>query len=138
MITMNKLIYIATAVMALFSSVNAKSQQVAPTTSDSIATVYFIKDITPENLLKIYDALDRRATGKVCVKLSFGESGNPNHLSPALIAPLVQGLKATLVECNTAYQSSRRHSSHHLKTAEEQAFTAIAPIDIMDNAVETA
>lgn len=60
---MNKLIYIATAVMALFSSVNAKSQQVAPTTSDSIATVYFIKDITPENLLKIYDALDRRATG---------------------------------------------------------------------------
>ena len=105
MTTMNKLIYLATAVMALLSSVNARSQQVAPTTSDSVATVYFIKDITPENLLKIYDALDRRATGKVCVKLSFGESGNPNHLSPALIAPLVQGLKATLVECNTAYQS---------------------------------
>lgn len=138
MITMNKLIYIATAVMALFSSVNAKSQQVAPTTSDSIATVYYIKDINPENLLKIYDALDRRATGKVCVKLSFGESGNPNHLSPALIAPLVQGLKATLVECNTAYQSSRRHSSDHLKTAEEHGFTAIAPIDIMDNDGETA
>lgn len=138
MITMNKLIYIATAVMALFSSVNAKSQQVAPTTSDSIATVYFIKDITPENLLKIYDALDRRATGKVCVKLSFGESGNPNHLSPALISPLVQGLKATLVECNTAYQSSRRHSSDHMKTAEEHGFTAIAPIDIMDNDGETA
>ncbi len=101
------------------------AQQVAPTTSDSVATVYFIKDITPENILKIYDALDRRATGKVCVKLSFGESGNPNHLSPQLIEPLVRGLDATLVECNTAYQSSRRHSSDHLKTAEEHGFTAI-------------
>lgn len=74
----------------------------------------------------------------MCVKLSFGESGNPNHLAPALIAPLVQGLNATLVECNTAYQSSRRHSSDHMKTAEEHDFTTIAPIDIMDNDGETA
>ena len=64
---MNKLIYLATAVMALLSSVNASSQQVAPTTSDSVATVYFIKEITPENLLKIYDALDRRATDRKSV-----------------------------------------------------------------------
>lgn len=136
---MNKyLIYFATAFMAIVSPGNAKAQQVAPTASDSVATVYFIKEITPENILKIYDALDRRATGKVCVKLSFGESGNPNHLSPKLIAPLVQGLKATLVECNTAYKSSRRHSSDHLKTAEEHGFTAIAPIDIMDDDGETA
>ncbi len=35
----------------------ANAQQVAPTTSDSVATVYFIKDINSENLLKIYDAL---------------------------------------------------------------------------------
>lgn len=124
-----------TALMSATFGVSA--QQVAPTTSDSVATVYFIKDITPENILKIYDALDRRATGKVCVKLSFGESGNPNHLSPQLIEPLVKGLDATLVECNTAYQSSRRNSADHLKTAEEHGFTAIAPIDIMDEAGET-
>lgn len=124
-----------TALMSATFGVSA--QQVAPTTSDSVATVYFIKDITPENILKIYDALDRRATGKVCVKLSFGESGNPNHLSPRLIEPLVKGLDATLVECNTAYQSSRRNSADHLKTAEEHGFTAIAPIDIMDEAGET-
>lgn len=135
---MKRLIYLATALVAILSGGNAKAQQVDPTTSDSVAIVYFIKEITPENLLKIYDALDRRATGKVCVKLSFGESGNPNHLAPGLIAPLVQGLNATLVECNTAYQSSRRHSSDHLKTAEEHGFTAIAPIDIMDNNGETA
>lgn len=124
-----------TALMSATFGVSA--QQVAPTTSDSVATVYFIKDITPENILKIYDALDRRATGKVCVKLSFGESGNPNHLSPQLIESLVKGFDATLVECNTAYQSSRRNSADHLKTAEEHGFTAIAPIDIMDEAGET-
>lgn len=135
---MNKLAYILTAFMAVMIFGNAKAQQVSPTTSDSVATVYFIRDITPESLLKIYDALDRRASGKVCVKLSFGESGNPNHLSPTLIAPLVESLKATLVECNTAYPSSRRHSSDHLKTAKEHGFTAIAPIDIMDNDGETA
>ena len=135
---MNNFLYFATALMALMPVASAKAQQVAPTTSDSVATVYFIKEINPENILKIYDALDRRATGKVCVKLSFGESGNLNHLDPALIAPLVKGLNATLVECNTAYQSSRRHSSDHLKTAGEHGFTAIAPIDIMDEEGETA
>ena len=122
----------------VFSQSKVAAQQVAPTTSDSVATVYFIKDITPESLIKIYNALDRRATGKVCVKLSFGESGNPNHLSPALIAPLVKGLNATLVECNTAYQSSRRESEVHLKTAKEHGFDVIAPIDIMDDKGETA
>ena len=36
------------------ASVAATAQQVAPTTSDSVSTVYFIKDINSENLLKIY------------------------------------------------------------------------------------
>jgi len=75
---MKKFTYILAAIITLISSGQTKAQQVAPTTSDSVATVYFIKDINPENILKIYDALDRRAIGKVCVKLSFGESGNPN------------------------------------------------------------
>lgn len=135
---MNKLLFLGAILMQLMAPVAVKAQQVAPTTSDSVATVYFIKEINPENLLKIYDALGRRATGKVCVKLSFGEEGNPNHLSPSLIAPLVQSLDATLVECNTAYQSSRRHSTDHLKTAQEHGFSAIAPIDIMDDDGETA
>ena len=64
---MNKLSYILAALMAVMTFGQTNAQQVSPTTSDSVATVYFIKDITPENLLKIYDALDRRATGKVCV-----------------------------------------------------------------------
>lgn len=134
---MNKLTFLLLMLMT-FDLPGIKAQPVGPTISHPMATVYFIKEITPENILKIYDALDRRATGKVCVKLSFGEKGNPNHLAPSLIAPLVQGLDATLVECNTAYQSSRRHTDVHLETAREHGFATIAPIDIMDNDGETA
>lgn len=114
------------------------AQQVAPTTSDSVATVYYIKYITSENLLKIYDALDRRVSGKVCVKLSSGEKGNPNHLSPTLIAPLVQGLHADIVECNTAYPGARTNDKDHMEVAREHGFTAIAPFHLLDSMASTA
>ncbi len=122
----------------MIGSVNVTAQQVAPTTSDSVSTVYYIKNITSENLLKIYDALDRHATGKVCVKLSSGEKGNPNHLSPELIAPLVQGLNATIVECNTAYPGARTNDSDHMEVAREHGFTAIAPFHLLDSISSTA
>ena len=60
--------------------------------------MYFIKDITPENIVKIYNALGRRAEGKVAVKLSTGEPGNNYHLAPQLIAPLVRQLMARLLK----------------------------------------
>lgn len=135
----SKLSKLALAVaLAIFGMGNAAAQQVAPTTSDSVAVVYFIKDITPENLVKIYDALDRKATGKVCVKLSSGEKGNPNHLSPALIAPLVQGLHADIVECNTAYPGARTNDKDHMEVAREHGFTAIAPFHLLDSVTSTA
>lgn len=126
------------AAFALLGMGKAAAQQVAPTTSDSVATVYFIKNITSENLLKIYDALDRKATGRVCVKLSSGEKGNPNHLAPALIAPLVQGLHADIVECNTAYPGARTNDKDHMEVAREHGFTAIAPFHLLDSVASTA
>ena len=95
--------------------------------------VYFIKEITPENIVKIYNALGRKAQGKnVAVKLSTGEAGNPNHLSPALIKDLVQSVNGTIIEGNTAYAGRRNTTADHLKTAEEHGFTAIADVDILD------
>lgn len=126
------------AAFAVLGMGKAAAQQVAPTTSDSVATVYFIKNITPENLVKIYDALDRKASGKVCVKLSTGEKGNPNHLSPKLIAPLVQGLHADIVECNTAYPGARTNDKDHMELAREHGFTAIAPFHLLDSVASTA
>ena len=44
--------------------------------------VYFIKEITPESLVRIYDALGRELHGKVAVKISTGEMGGHNYLHP--------------------------------------------------------
>ena len=99
----------------------------------SVPKVYFIKDITSENLIKIYEALGRKAEGKnVAVKLSTGEAGNPNYLQPALIKDLVQRVKGTIIESNTAYGGKRTNVADHMKVAEEHGFTAIADVNIID------
>lgn len=94
--------------------------------------VYFTSEITPEALNRIYDALGVDLPGKVAVKISTGEAGNPNYLKPELIKDLVQRLHGTIVECNTAYLGARNATSEHLQTAKDHGFTAIADIDIMD------
>lgn len=35
--------------------------------------VYFIKEITPENVIKVYDLLNKKLKGKVAVKVHSGE-----------------------------------------------------------------
>ena len=40
------------------------------------SVVYFCPRITPENLVKVYEALGRPVHGRVCAKLSTGEAGN--------------------------------------------------------------
>ena len=94
--------------------------------------VYMFTEISSDNLVKIYDALDLEATGKVAVKLSTGEPGGHNFLQPVLIKDLVQKINGTIVECNTAYGGGRSNTAAHLQAAEDHGFTAIAPVDIMD------
>lgn len=53
------------------------------------AKVYFIKDITPENIVKIYDALKIELPGKVAVKLHSGEEGNQNYMKPEFVKPMI-------------------------------------------------
>ena len=107
-------------------------QQAAAGASDEVPVVYFVKDITPENLVRIYECLGREAEGKVAVKLSTGEPGGHNFLDPALIKDLVQKVDGTIVKCNTAYGGPRSSTESHLKAAEDHGFTAIAPVVIMD------
>lgn len=104
----------------------------APTAGDSIPKVYLFKEISSENLVKIYQALGREAHGKVAVKLSTGEPGGHNFLQPALIKELVQLVNGTIVECNTAYGGGRSDTESHRRAAADHGFTAIAPVDIMD------
>ena len=94
--------------------------------------VYLTRTITPEALVRIYEALGREATGRVAVKLSTGEPGGHHFLQPALVAPLVRKVGGTIVECNTAYGGGRARTADHLKAAADHGFTAIAAVDIMD------
>ena len=89
-------------------------------------------EISSDNLVKIYEALGRKATGKVAVKISTGEPGGHNFLDPNLIKNLVQKVNGKIVECNTAYGGGRTNAADHMRAAEEHGFTAIAPVDIMD------
>lgn len=100
--------------------------------NENKAIVYMTKDISAEGLMAIYEALGRKATGKVAVKISSGEPGGHHFLSTKLIAPLVQSVKGTIVECNTAYGGRRADTESHRRVVEEHGFTAIAPVDIMD------
>ena len=93
--------------------------------------VYFTKEITPESLIKIYEALGVELDGKVAVKVSTGERGAKGYLKADLIAPLVKKLNGTIVECNTAYGGARNFAEEHLEVAKEHGFD-FAPIDIMD------
>ncbi|MCH5232563.1 MAG: DUF362 domain-containing protein [Muribaculaceae bacterium] len=98
----------------------------------SKSKVFFCPRITADNLVKVYRALEREAKGRVAVKLSTGEAGNPNHLSTDVIKKLVHLVDGTIVECNTAYEGRRMNSQDHLQTAAEHGFTAISEVDIMD------
>lgn len=93
----------------------------------SVPVVYFIRDISPESLVKVYQATGYKASGKTGVKVSTGESENSNYLRPALIKNLVKDeLNATIVECNTAYGGNRSNNIDHMKIARDHGFLDVA------------
>lgn len=94
--------------------------------------VYYAKEITPENLIKVYKALGVELPGRVGVKVSTGEAGSKGYLKADLIGPFVKSLNGTILECNTAYPGERNTAKDHIKVAEEHGFTSFADVDIMD------
>ncbi len=100
--------------------------------ADSASTVYYISDISPKALMKIYEALNWTPTGRVAVKLSTGEPPASNYLDPNLIKDLVSHVNGTIVECNTAYGGSRATTAMHYQVAKDHGFTEIAPFQIQD------
>ena len=96
------------------------------------AKVFYVNEINAENLIKIYEALGVKLEGKVGVKVSTGEAGAKGYLKADLIAPLVNKLNGTIIECNTAYPGKRNTAEDHIKVAEDHGFTKFAEVDIMD------
>ena len=91
-----------------------------------------MKDITSQNLLKLYEALGKPLTGKIAVKLHSGEAGNQNYLRPEFVKPLVEELNGTVVECNTAYDGERNTTNKHVKLMEAHGWSRHFRVDIMD------
>lgn len=100
--------------------------------------VYFTKEITPQSLLKIYQFMTDPSHGvnplhgNIGVKISTGEYGGHNFLSPSLIKDLVNYLHGVIVECNTAYIGKRNTTEDHWNTIKAHGFLGIANCDIMD------
>lgn len=95
--------------------------------------VYFIKDITKENIVKIYDALGVKLEGKVGVKVHSGEKGNQNFLKPEFLSDIINHVNGTVVECNTAYEGARNTTEKHTKLMEEHGWSKLYDVDILDS-----
>ena len=97
------------------------------------AKVYFTKDITPEGLIKVYEALGVNLEGNVAVKLHSGEDGNQNYLRPDFMKDLVSKLNGTVVECNTAYDGLRTNNEDHKLLLHKHGWDKYYDVDIMDS-----
>ena len=96
------------------------------------AKVNFIKEITPESVIKMYEKLGKELPGKVAVKLHSGEQGNQNYIRPEFVKAIVERVNGTVVECNAAYEGARNSTEKHKKLIEDHGWTKYFDVDIMD------
>lgn len=94
--------------------------------------VYFSKEISKENVVKIYDALDVKLPGKIAVKVHSGEEGNQNYLKPEFMKDIIKHVNGTIVECNTAYDGERNTTEKHVKLMKNHGWSKLFNVDIMD------
>ena len=97
------------------------------------AKVYFSKEISPEKVLEMYKKLGINLPGKLAVKVHSGEEGNQNFLRPEFWKPVIDDLKGTVVECNTAYPGTRNTTKKHTKLMEKHGWSKVFDVDIMDS-----
>jgi len=103
---------------------------------ENASIVYMTKDISPEGLIRIYEALGRQASGKVGIKVHMGEPGGHNYLNPDLVKDFVRSVNGIFVDGNTAYGGRRATTEMHMQAAEDHGFTAYTSVDIMDAEAE--
>ena len=94
--------------------------------------VYFCKEITPENIVKMFKTLGKELPGKVAVKMHSGEKGNKNYLRPEFVKDMIDYVDGTVVECNTAYEGARNYTEKHLELIKEHEWDKYFKFDLMD------
>ncbi|MBR6274675.1 MAG: DUF362 domain-containing protein [Lachnospiraceae bacterium] len=98
----------------------------------SVAKIYFTRNITPESVVKLYEALGKQLSGRVAVKVHSGEEGNQNYLHPEFWKPMVEKVGGRVVECNTAYGGQRNTTIKHLELLKKHGWNAYFDVDLMD------
>lgn len=96
------------------------------------AKVYFTKTITPEKVVEMYKVLNKNLEEKVAVKVHSGEKGNQNYLHPEFMRPIIEYVKGTVVECNTAYQGERNTTEKHKELLDNHGWTKYFDVDLLD------
>ena len=98
-----------------------------------ISKVYFIKNITKENVVRIYEELNKELKGNVAVKVHSGEDGNQNYLRPEFLVPIIEKVNGTVVECNTSYEGARNTTDKHKELMDKHGWSKYFNVDIMDS-----
>lgn len=94
--------------------------------------VYLSREITPEKLIELYDAVGKKLTGNVAIKFHSGEPGNQNYLRPKFWKPIIDHVGGTICECNTAYDGERNDSKKHKITLEKHGWSKYFNVDLLD------
>lgn len=94
----------------------------------SAPVVYFTKDVSPEGLIRAYEALKQKVGKTVGLKMTFEAPGAP-YLDPALPHALAKKLHAKMID-NNCYPP-RDTAEKHLQVAADHGFDTKL-IDILD------
>ena len=102
-------------------------------------TVYFTKTISPNAIVKMFEKLDVKLTGKVGLKVHSGEPNGPYFLRPDFLQPIYDHTKGTFLECNVAYTSERLTTKKHEKVLQDNGWKDNnRRFEIMDAEEDTA
>ena len=95
--------------------------------------VYFIKEITEDNLVRIFKILAVKLEKPIAIKVHSGENGNKNYLKPEFLKEIINYVDGTVVECNTAYEGMRNTTEKHKELINRHGWDKLYSFDIMDS-----
>ena len=78
-----------------------------------IADVYYTKEISSSNMVKMFEKLNVKLNGTVGLKVHSGEYGGIYFLRPDFLQEIYDHVNGTFIECNAAYTGSRHTTELH-------------------------
>ena len=113
----------------LISGLTAQNLQ-HQTEEKTASVVYFTKDVSPQGLMKVYNALNQKIQGNVGIKVSFG-GPDEQVLDANLLSELVKKTNGTMFDAN-GLSGNRWTAEMNLKLAEQNGFGKIGIIASSD------